>query len=135
MPDRAIVLDEATWDRLKAVIQWAESAMRRPPSPPPSPSVSRGFWAKITGHTMSGEYGSYKSTYDFVQVYKTAAGYAADAWATLPGGISGVAYNGNELEEDWWPYMDDRGVGMIVRMDCVRVDGTLEFWFTGSYVA
>ena len=88
---------------------------------------TNGFWARITGHTMSGEGGSYWSTYDFEEVKKTGAGYN-DAWTAVSGGLSGTAYNGEEFDEAarWY---QDRGVGMVVRMRRVQFGSTVEYWF------
>jgi len=127
MPDRGIVLDEATWRRLRAAIQWVESQIRLPPAASPAAPGPQGFWAKITA---AEELESGRHEYEFEQARKAADDPGADgAWTALQGGISGTAYNRVECVAVALPPCP---VGAVVWIESVRLDEDpwFEFWFS-----
>jgi hypothetical protein len=110
--------------------------IRRPPRDRPP------FWAKITASTADG---TNRWKYSWVEVYKSAAGYAG--WSTLTGGRSGTTNARNSIE-DMNSGTDVQGNGVdvanllgtfalqpcpancIVRMHQVGFGSTTEYWFS-----
>jgi hypothetical protein len=92
---------------------------------------TNGFWARITDCTeISSD--PHRFEYTFEEVKKTGTGY--DGWVSVSGGLSGTAYNGNELT-DLFGWCSDRVVGMVVRMRRVQFGSTVEYWFNAWNVS
>lgn len=118
----AIDIDPKDWDRLRAVVRWAEARMRSgsggPPSAPPRPLPA--FWAKITAVS--------DGAHDWTEVYPSTI--PPTTWATVPGGRTSAADSSGLKAYSWSgvPAAVDTIVRLVPR---VTADNQITLLFDG----